>query len=231
MGVATLPPKPPLKKKRNHVRIIGIGGAGIEIVNHIVNETLMGIKLRTTNPYSPRPLGEGTGIRLITIDSCSLLSTSSPQWTHLLIGEQVTHGQGTGGDRKIGKRCAEASSEAIQRALTGADTVFIVGGMGGGIASGTAPVVARIARDDGATNIIGVFSTPFFFEGSRRRECSEEGIKIFKEYVDSLEVVTSDELLELMYVKMPHASLNDAFAFICKIIAWRVAAQLLVKEL
>jgi len=113
--------------------------------------------------------------------------------TQIPIGERTTHGKGAGANPAIGKQAAEESTEEITEALKGADMVFITAGMGGGTGTGGAPVVAKIARDLGILTI-GIVTKPFAFEGKRRMDQAEAGIRALSEYVDSLVVIPNERL-------------------------------------
>src|SRR5215204_5061008 len=115
----------------------------------------------------------------------------------LHIGEDLTHGLGSGADPEIGRRAAETSHDQIKAALRGSDLVFIAAGEGGGTGSGAAPVVARIAREVGAL-AVGIVTTPFRFEGSRRRRSADDGVEALRQACDTLIVIPNDRLLEVL---------------------------------
>jgi cell division protein FtsZ len=119
------------------------------------------------------------------------MGTQAP--TLIAIGERTTKGKGAGANPAIGKQAAEESTEEITEALKGADMVFITAGMGGGTGTGAAPVVAKIAKDLGILTI-GIVTKPFAFEGKRRMDQAEDGIKVLSEYVDSLVVIPNERL-------------------------------------
>jgi cell division protein FtsZ len=123
------------------------------------------------------------------------------------LGERLTRGLGAGGDPSTGAAAAEQSRKALADAVHGADMVFIAAGMGGGTGSGAAPVVAQIAREQGALTI-AVVTTPFIFEGSRRQRIAKGGIKHLEAEVDTLVLVSNDRLLELVNERV---SLDVAF--------------------
>ncbi|MCP4416241.1 MAG: cell division protein FtsZ, partial [Chloroflexi bacterium] len=123
------------------------------------------------------------------------------------IGEKLTRGLGAGGHPEQGEKAAEESTEDLREVLTGADMVFITAGMGGGTGTGAAPVVAQLAREQGALTI-GVVTRPFLFEGSKRSNSAESGIEKLKEHVDTLIVIPNDRLLELTDRRV---SLKDSF--------------------
>jgi len=123
------------------------------------------------------------------------------------IGEKLTRGLGAGGHPEQGEKAAEESVDELYEVLKGTDMVFITAGMGGGTGTGAAPIVARIAREQGAL-AIGVVTRPFLFEGSKRTASAEAGIERLKEFVDTLIVIPNDRLLELTDRRM---SLADSF--------------------
>ena len=127
--------------------------------------------------------------------------------TKIHIGSELTEGLGSGADPEIGRRSAEDGYDAIKRALRGSDMVFVTAGEGGGTGSGAAPVVARIARELGALTV-GIVTTPFKFEGSRRAKQAEDGVAAMREACDTLIVIPNDRLLEVLDKS---TSMLDAF--------------------
>jgi cell division protein FtsZ len=170
------------------IRVIGVGGGGTNAVNRMIDEGLRGINFVAINT-----------------DGQALLHSRAPQ--KLRIGDKLTRGLDAGGDPTIGEKAAEESSEDLYDAVVGADMVFITAGMGGGTGTGAAPIVARIAKEAGAL-AIGVVTKPFTFEGTRRRQISDEGLSKLKEQVDTLIVIPNDRLLEVSDKKV---TLQNAF--------------------
>jgi cell division protein FtsZ len=125
----------------------------------------------------------------------------------LRIGDKLTKGLGSGGNPEIGQRAAEESREEIGELVKGADMVFVTAGMGGGTGSGAAPVIARVARDQGALTI-GVVTRPFSFEGAHRRRTAENSLKELSDNVDTLIVIPNDRLLQVVDKKL---GINQAF--------------------
>ncbi|MDO4197208.1 MAG: cell division protein FtsZ, partial [Prevotellaceae bacterium] len=123
------------------------------------------------------------------------------------IGEKLTKGLGAGGNPEIGQKSAEESLEDLEKYIAGSDMVFITCGMGGGTGTGAAPIIAKIAKDMGVLTV-GVVTKPFKFEGKKRSEHADLGIKFLKKYVDSLVVVPNDKLLETV---VEQTSLMEAF--------------------
>ena len=117
--------------------------------------------------------------------------------TKLHIGSELTEGLGSGADPEIGRHAAEESYDALKRALRGSDMVFVTAGEGGGTGSGAAPVVARIARELGALTV-GIVTTPFKFEGSRRAKQAEAGVENLRGACDTVIVIPNDRLLEVL---------------------------------
>jgi cell division protein FtsZ len=135
----------------------------------------------------------GVDFIAINTDSQALMSSQARQRLH--IGERATRGLGAGGDPEIGERAAEESVDELHTVLQGSDMVFVTAGMGGGTGTGASPLVAKVARDEGALTI-GVVTRPFSFEGAQRAKVAEMGIEQLKEHVDTLIVIPNDRLLE-----------------------------------
>src|SRR5215813_5091234 len=170
------------------IKVIGVGGGGGNAVNRMIEEGLAGVEFITVNT-----------------DSQALLLSKAR--TRVRIGDKLTRGLGAGGNPEIGKKAAEESADELYEVLRGADMVFITGRMGGGTATGAAPVVAQVAKDPDSLTI-GVVTRPFTFEGSRRIQAAEMGIEDLKSKVDTLIVIPNDRLLQIVDKR---ASLNDAF--------------------
>ncbi len=158
--------------------VVGVGGAGNNAVNRMVDENILGVEF----------IG-------INTDKQVLSSCQAP--TTMQIGEKLTGGKGAGARPDIGEKAAEESSEEIAQALRGADMVFVTCGMGGGTGTGAAPVVAKIAKDMGILTV-GVVTKPFKFEGKARMDNALRGIDRLKESVDTLIVIPNDKLLEIV---------------------------------
>lgn len=173
----------------NQIRVIGVGGGGGNAINSMVESGIVGVEFLSIN--TDRQILENS------------------RATHKIqIGEKVTGCMGAGGDPSVGKKAAEESRDVIADALRGADMVFITAGMGGGTGTGAAPVVAEVARELGALTV-GIVTKPFKFEGRKRMEQAEEGIKDLEKYVDSL-IVIPNERLKLLGDKS--LSVKDAFS-------------------
>ena len=156
------------------LKVVGIGGAGNNVVNRMVKSGTQGVEFVAINT-----------------DKQALSVSNADQ--KIQIGEKMTHGQGAGSDPEIGKRSAEESRNDIAKALENADMVFITAGMGGGTGTGAAPIVADLAREAGILTV-GVVTKPFKFEGKRRMDQANDGIKELLEKVDSLLIIPNDRL-------------------------------------
>lgn len=171
-----------------NIKVIGVGGGGQNAVNRMIDEGIHGVEFISVNT-----------------DSQALMLSSAP--VRLRIGDKLTKGLGSGGNPEIGQRAAEESREEIAEMVKGADMVFVTAGMGGGTGSGAAPVIARIARDQGALTI-GVVTRPFTFEGSHRRRTADSSLQELTEGVDTLIVIPNDRLLQIVDKKL---GINEAF--------------------
>jgi cell division protein FtsZ len=170
------------------IKVLGVGGGGSNAVNRMIEEGLQGVEFVAINT-----------------DAQALMLSHAP--SRVRIGDKLTRGLGSGGDPGIGGKAAEESGDDLYEVIGGADMVFITAGMGGGTGTGGAPIIARIARETGALTI-GVVTKPFAFEGSKRRDVAEEGIKQLKEQVDTLIAIPNDRLLEIVDKR---ASIQEAF--------------------
>ena len=167
--------------------VVGVGGAGNNAVNRMVDEGI-------------------AGVEFIGVNTDKQALQSSKASTAMTIGEKLTKGLGCGGKPEIGTKAAEESAEDITAALQGADMVFVTCGMGGGTGTGAAPIIARIAKDMGILTV-GVVTKPFRFEAKQRMKNAMEGIDALKNAVDTLIVIPNDRLLEIVEKK---TSLPDA---------------------
>ena len=160
------------------ILVIGVGGAGNNAVNRMVEENIMGVEF----------IG-------INTDKQALQFCKAP--TAMQIGEKLTKGLGAGAKPEVGQKAAEESSEEIAQAIKGADMVFVTCGMGGGTGTGAAPVIAKIAKDMGILTV-GVVTKPFRFEAKARMSNALAGIENLKASVDTLIVIPNDKLLEIV---------------------------------
>ena len=170
------------------IKVIGVGGAGNNAVNRMIEE---GIK----------------GVDFIAVNTDRQALTKSKAGTKIQIGEKITRGLGAGANPDIGAQSAEENKSEIAETLRGADMVFVTAGMGGGTGTGAAPIVAQAAKEMGILTI-GVVTKPFTFEGKKRLSQAERGIESLKGKVDSLVVIPNDKLLQVIDRK---TSINEAF--------------------
>ena len=157
-----------------NIKVVGVGGAGNNVVNHMVE---VGVQ----------------GVEFIAINTDKQVLGASRADQKLQIGEKLTHGQGAGSDPEVGKRSAEEDRNNITKAFEDTDMVFITAGMGGGTGTGAAPVVADIAKEQGILTV-GVVTKPFGFEGRKRMLQAEAGIQELIGKVDSLLIIPNDRL-------------------------------------
>jgi cell division protein FtsZ len=170
------------------IRVVGVGGAGVNAVNRMIEADIRGVEFLAINTDAQQLATADANVRI-----------------H--IGRSLTEGLGSGSDPDVGKRAAEESDEDIRRALRGSDLVFVTAGEGGGTGTGAAPVVARIARELGALTV-GIVTTPFNFEGSRRAAQATDGISRLQRNVDTLVTIPNDRLLAVLDRR---TSMVDAF--------------------
>ncbi len=160
------------------IRVVGVGGSGKNAVNHMVSSKVKGVEFIAINS-----------------DAQDLHHSLAKRKIH--IGKNLTRGLGAGGNPEMGRRAAEETREEIANAIKGSDMIFITGGMGGGTGTGSAPVVAKIARETGALTV-GVVTKPFLFEGQERMRLALQGIEELKQEVDALITIPNDRLLAIV---------------------------------
>lgn len=148
-----------------------------------------------------------SGVEFIAVNTDAQALMLSKAKTRVRIGDKLTRGLGAGGDPEVGRKAAEESADELYEVLRGSDMVFVTAGIGGGTGTGAAPVVAQVAKEQGALTI-GVVTRPFSFEGSRRSQVAAGGIEQLKERADTLIVIPNDRLLQIVDKR---ASLNEAF--------------------
>ncbi|GAA2070036.1 cell division protein FtsZ [Williamsia deligens] len=170
------------------IKVVGIGGGGVNAVNRMIEQGLKGVEFIAINT-----------------DAQALLMSDAD--VKLDVGRDSTRGLGAGADPEVGRRAAEDAKDEIEELLKGADMVFVTAGEGGGTGTGGAPVVASIARKMGALTV-GVVTRPFSFEGKRRGGQADSGISSLRESCDTLIVIPNDRLLQLGDAAV---SLMDAF--------------------
>jgi len=170
------------------IRVVGVGGAGLNAVNRMIDADISQVEFVAVNT-----------------DIQQLQTSDAPVKIH--IGRELTEGLGSGADPDLGRRAAEEAYDQVKRALRGSDMVFVTAGEGGGTGSGAAPVVARIAKELGALTV-GIVTTPFKFEGTRRLGQATDGVDTLRSNCDTVIVVPNERLLEVLDRE---TSMLDAF--------------------
>jgi cell division protein FtsZ len=170
------------------IRVVGVGGAGLNALDRMMDAGITQVDFVAVNT-----------------DIQQLQMSDAPVKIH--IGSELTEGLGSGADPDVGRRAAQDAYDQLKRVLRGSDMVFVTAGEGGGTGSGAAPVVARIAREVGALTV-GIVTTPFRFEGSRRMRQAEVGVQELREGCDTVIVIPNDRLLEVLDKS---TSMLDAF--------------------
>ncbi|HVM69875.1 MAG TPA: cell division protein FtsZ, partial [Gaiellaceae bacterium] len=160
------------------IRVVGVGGAGLNAVNRMIDAGITQVEFVAVNT-----------------DMQQLQLSDAPVKIH--IGRELTQGLGSGAEPDVGRRAAEETYDQIKHALRGSDMVFVTAGEGGGTGTGAAPVVARIARELGALTV-GIVTTPFRFEGTRRKQSAEQGVEALRAACDTVIVIPNDRLLEVL---------------------------------
>ena len=160
------------------IRVVGVGGAGLNAIDRMMDAGIGQVEFVAVNT-----------------DLQQLQTSDAPVKIH--IGRELTQGLGSGADPEVGRKAAEEGYDQVKHALRGSDMVFVTAGEGGGTGSGGAPVVARIARELGALTV-GIVTTPFKFEGTRRARQAEEGVVGLREACDTTIVIPNDRLLEVL---------------------------------
>lgn len=178
--------------------VIGVGGAGNNAVNRMIDDNISNVDFYVLNT-----------------DKQALSLSKAPN--RMVLGEDITHGLGAGGDPSVGKQAAEASSDRIKQIVEGANLVFVAAGMGGGTGTGAAPVISKIAKEAGALTI-AIVTRPFAFEGNRKVVYSVDGLNELKNNCDSLIVVNNDKLL----INSGHLPTGKAFSEADKVLAQSV---------
>ena len=156
------------------IKVVGVGGGGSNAVSRMFRERMPGVEYMVMNT-----------------DAQALMRCDVP--LKIRVGDQLTGGKGVGGNPDLGMRSAEESREELYEAMRDSDMVFVAAGMGGGTGTGAAPVAAQMAKETGALTV-GVVTRPFSFEGLRRAQVAEEGIKRLREHVDTLLVIPNERL-------------------------------------
>jgi cell division protein FtsZ len=160
------------------IRVVGVGGAGLNAIHRMMDAGIAQVDFVAVN----------TDLQALAVSDAPI---------KIAIGEGVTQGLGSGSDPAIGKDAAEEAVDQLKTALRGSDMVFVTAGEGGGTGTGAAPVVARIARELGALTV-GIVTTPFRFEGTRRRTAADRGVEELRAACDTVIVIPNDRLLEVL---------------------------------
>lgn len=177
------------KEKSSIIKVIGIGGGGSNAVNHMYNQNI-----------------EGVNFIICNTDAQAIAQSSVPNKVQL--GPHLTQGLGAGANPEIGRQATEESLEEIKRILeVNTKMAFVTAGMGGGTGTGGAPIISKICKDLGILTV-GIVTTPFSYEGRKRQQQAEEGIKNLKQYVDTLLVISNDKLRH----QFGNLKMRDAFA-------------------
>ena len=177
------------------IMVIGAGGAGCNAVNRLANMGISGAQLVAVNTDKQH------------------LAIINDELTKILIGKSVTRGLGAGGYPEIGSKAAEVSRSALEEIMDGVDMLFISAGMGGGTGTGSAPIIAEIAKEQGAI-VVAIVTYPFALEKARLQK-AEEGIESLKEVTDTVVVIDNNRLVELV----PNLPIQDAFKVADEVIA------------
>ena len=178
LHVARSTPRPESTADLAVIRVVGVGGGGLNAVNRMIEAGISQVEFIAVNT-----------------DIQQLRGCEAPVKLH--IGRELTQGLGSGADPDVGRQAAEEAYDQIKHVLRGSDMVFITAGEGGGTGSGAAPVIARIARELGALTV-GIVTTPFRFEGSRRRQQAQHGVDSLRSVCDTVIVIPNDRLLEVL---------------------------------
>lgn len=160
------------------IKVFGVGGAGCNAINRMVEEDVRGVEFYVAN----------TDLQVLNI---------SPAKNKIILGKTTTKGLGAGANPEIGYKAAVESEDDIRAAMEGADMVFITAGLGGGTGTGAAPLFAKIAKEFDILTV-GIVTKPFTFEGKKRTEQSIRGLEELRKYVDSLIIVSNNQLLEVI---------------------------------
>jgi len=171
------------------IKVVGVGGAGGNAVNRMVDSNLQGVEF-------------------IAVNTDAQALDFSKAHKKVQIGTRLTCGLGSGGDPEVGRRAVEEDADLLGEMLDGADMVFVTAGMGGGTGTGASPTIARIAKERGALTV-GIVTRPFSFEGKRRGLEAIEGVRMLKDELDTMIVIRNDKLLTLVPQDTP---LADAFS-------------------
>ena len=177
------------------IRVVGVGGSGNHAIMRMIDSKIQGVDFIAVNT-----------------DAQDLHSSGAPTKIH--IGKNLTRGLGAGMNPEVGRQAAEETKGEIQDALRDSDMVFVAGGLGGGTCSGAGPIVAEIAKEMGALTV-AIVTKPFYFEGIKRSQISEEAWHNFKDNVDALITIQNDKLLSVINRQTP---LKEAFYIVDEVL-------------
>ena len=166
-----------LEAARTRIKVIGVGGAGKNAIDHMIENDVQGVEYVAINT------------------DCQVLRSSRAE-NRLQIGKKLTKGLGAGANPEVGRRAAEESEQELREVLAGSELVFITTGMGGGTGTGAAPIIARYAKESEAL-VVAIVTKPFTFEGKRRMQQALKGIEEMRPYVDTMVIIPNDKLLEI----------------------------------
>ncbi len=192
------------------IKVFGVGGGGNSVLLRMAKSDFLDIELVAVNTDEKQlAIMEGAGVKT------------------LQIGETITKGRGTGGNMALGEQAAKADEDKIKAMMQGADLIFVTAGMGGGVGTGAAPIVARVAKELGVL-VIGVVTMPFTFEGARKKRTAEAGIVKMQSHMDALIAVQNDNLMKLP--ENSSMSIVNAFASADEVLkqAIRCVAELIL---
>jgi len=178
----------PWKASQAKIKVVGVGGGGGNAVNRMIDEGIDGVEFIAVN----------TDVQVLAINKAE---------KRIQIGPRITGGLGAGSFPDVGRKSAEESKDELIEVIEGADLLFITAGMGGGTGTGASPVIASLAKKLGILTV-AIVTKPFTFEGRKRMQAAEEGIKELLQFVDTLIVISNDKLLEIIDKKTP---INEAF--------------------
>lgn len=179
------------EKRGARIKTIGVGGGGCNAINKMVESKIYGVDFFAANT-----------------DVQALNDSLVPEENKIILGEKLTKGLGAGANPDVGEKAALESAEVIKEIVKGADLVFVAAGLGGGTGTGAAPVIAKIASDEGCL-VVGIVTTPFDFEGNSRYRNAKLGLKNLKDSVDSIIIVSNNRLL----AELGSFSITDSFKF------------------
>lgn len=166
-----------------NIKVIGVGGAGGNAINRMINANLKGVEFIAVN----------TDKQALSINQASI---------KIQIGENLTKGLGAGGDPEIGRQALEESRDKLLDTIACSDMIFITAGMGGGTGTGATPIIAEMAKEVNALTV-GIVTKPFLFEGTNRQKIASKGIECLKEYLDTMIAVPNQRLLAIAEKNMP----------------------------